>query len=225
MRPPFLRHNLVWLDPELELSPYALMPEQAAFARDWIAQGQPLVVARQPGPPTEAAPHIALGLTLPPPATRQRLSLSVPREAIRRHSGPLELSHALAHVPRWQEVIQRLLNDCQAAAVSPCVYGSLLWQTVSRNIYLTDASDLDVLFVCTEASDMNQLMDSLADYAGASPRVDGEILAPSGWAAAWREVAAAIQSGGSAKVLAKSSYAARLISLDEFSGQKALVWN
>lgn len=214
------RHNLVWLDPDLDVAPYTPVSEYVSFARDWIGQGLPLVVARQPRQPVAGAPHIALGLTLPPPATRQRISFYVPTEAIRRHSGPLELGRSLAHAPFWQELIQQLLVMCRAAGVTPCVYGSLLWQTVSRYCYLTDTSDLDVLFVCTEVSDIKLLVDSLAACEESRPRLDGEILAPSGWAAAWREVAAACKTGGSGKVLAKSSYEARLVSLEEFLGRK-----
>jgi phosphoribosyl-dephospho-CoA transferase len=214
------RHHLVWLDPDLDLRPYALFPECAAFASDWIAQGQPFVVSRQPKQSVEDPPHIALGLTLPPPATRKRMSLFVPTETILRHSGPLELSQALPHAPLWQGIIQQLLVVCSTAAVVPCVYGSLLWQSLSSHKYVTDTSDLDVLFVCTEVSDVHLLMGSLADFEGSEPRVDGEILAPSGWAAAWREVATAFKTRSTAKVLAKSSDEVRLVSLDEFFGQR-----
>jgi len=215
------RHNLVWLDSDLDLAPYTAVPEQASFAREWIALGLPLVVARQPKQQVTGAPHIALGLTMPPPATRQRVSLYVPTEAILRQSGPLELAQSLPHVPLWQEAIQRVLNICTAAGVTPCVYGSLMWQTVSRYNYLTDTSDIDILFICNESSDIKLLVDSLAAFAESCPRLDGEILAPSGWAAAWREVAAAGKDGGSSRILAKSSFGARLFSLDEFFEQKA----
>jgi len=214
------RHSLVWLDPDLELAPYTSVPEQASFAREWIALGQPLVVARQPQPPETGASHISLGLTLPPPATRRRMSLYVPTEAILRQSGPLELARSLPHAPLWQEAIQRVLNMCTEAGVTPYVYGSLLWQTVSRLSYVTDTSDLDVLMVCNESSDIKLLVDSLAAFAESTPRLDGEILAPSGWAAAWREVATACKAGDSSRVLAKSGYEARLVSLGEFFGLK-----
>jgi phosphoribosyl-dephospho-CoA transferase len=102
------------------------------------------------------------------------------------------------------------------AQVTPCLYGSLLWLTVSGCEYITDMSDLDVLFVCYESSNMKLLLDSLTLLDKSRPQVDGEILAPSGWASAWREVAAACTSGGQSRVLAKSGYEARLITLDEF---------
>jgi len=214
------RHNLVWLDPDLDPAPYTTAPGQASFVREWITLGQPLVVAQQPRQQVTGATHIALGLTLPPPATRRRISIYAPAEAILRQSGPLELTRALPHAPLWEEAIQRILFICKGAAVTPCVYGSLMWQTVSRYNYLTDSSDLDLLFVCTDSSDIKLLIESLALCEESTPRLDGEILVPSGWAAAWREVATAYNAGGSGRVLAKSGSQVRLVTLDEFLGQK-----
>jgi len=214
------RHNLAWLDPELDLAAYTPVSGHTPFVREWVAQGRPFVVARQPRQAVTGVSHVALGLTLPKPATRQRISLSVPTETILRLSGPLELSRSMAPAPHWQELICRIIDMCKTAEVTPCVYGSLLWQTVSSYDYITDTSDLDVLFVCNESSNMKLLLDSLASLGDSGPRLDGEILAPSGWAAAWREVATAYKAGGSSRVLAKSSYGARLFGLDEFLGRK-----
>ena len=214
------RHNLMWLDPELDAAPYTPISEHTDFVREWAAQGRPFVVARQPKQPVTGVSHVALGLTLPKPATRHRISLYVPTEAILRHSGPLELSQSIAPAPHWQELICRILDMCKMAEVTPCVYGSLLWQAVSGFDYITDKSDLDVLFVCNEFSNIKLLLESITSLDESMPRLDGEILAPSGWAAAWREVATAGTSGGTNIVLAKSGYEARLISLDEFLGGK-----
>ena len=122
----------------------------------------------------------------------------------------------MAPAPHWQMLISRILDICTTAHVTPCVYGSLMWQTVSNCDYITGTSDLDVLFVCNKSSNMNLLLDSLASLNESRPRLDGEILAPSGWAAAWRELATARTSAAPNSVLVKSGYEARLISLDDF---------
>lgn len=216
------RHGLVWLDPNLEVSPCTASPSHAAAVREWIAKGLPLVVARQPQQLEDSGTHIAVGLTLPPPAIRQRVSLVVPTAAILRLSGPLALAQAYDAVDSGcQELIQRVLVICEEANVMPHVYGSALWQTVSGSAYMTDSSDLDLLFVCHETSNMERLLHFLERCEGAKPRLDGELAAPSGWAAAWREVAAAGKTGGLGTVLAKSRYQVRLLRLDEFFGQKA----
>lgn len=210
------RHSLVWLYPGLEVSPCIADPAHAAAAREWIASGLPLVVARQPKQ-QDAGNQITVGLTLPPPATRKRVSLVVPTAAILRQSGPLALSQVLDTVGgRCQSLIQRVLDICEDANVTPYVYGSALWQTVSNRTYMTDTSDLDVLFVCTKTSNVHRLLERLVECEGSIPRLDGELVVPSGWAAAWREVAAAGKAGGPGTVLAKSTYEVRLLGLDEF---------
>ncbi len=214
------RHGLVWLDPGLDVSEFIADPAHAAAAKEWIERDLPLVLARQPEQ-QDAGTHITVGLTLPPPATRTRVSLVVPSTAILRQSGPLALAQAHDAVDgRCKELVQRVLDICEDANVAPCVYGSALWQTVSNRTYMTDTSDLDVLFVCNETSHTHRLLDALETCDGSKPRLDGELVAPSGWAAAWREVSAAGMAGGMGTVLAKSTYDVRLLRLEEFFGQK-----
>jgi phosphoribosyl-dephospho-CoA transferase len=173
-------------------------------------------VARQPEQ-QDAGTQIAVGLTLPPPATRKRVSLVVPSTAILRQSDPPALSQALDTVDcRYKELVQRVLDICEDANVTPYVYGSALWQTVSKRTYMTDTSDLDVLFVCNKISNVHLLLERLVEYEGSIPRLDGELVVPSGWAAAWREIAAAGKAGEPGTVLAKSTYEVRLIRLNEF---------
>ncbi len=214
------RHSLVWLDPDLDLASCITDLSHVAATRGWIANGLPLVVARQPQKLDGSVTHVAVGLTLPPPAIRQRVFLHVPIASILIQNDPLLLSQAYNSVERrCQELIQHIITICEQTNVSPCVYGSALWQTISGNEYMTESSDLDVLFVCNETSNMHLLFDLLQACERSKPRLDGELFAPSGWAAAWREVTSAVKTGGLGTVLAKSTYEVRLLPLDEFFGQ------
>lgn len=221
MKKALQRHGLAWLDPDLDVSSCAADPANASAVREWISEGLPLVVARQPWQRDANLAHVAVGLTLPPPAIRQRVSLVVSTEAILRQSGPMDLVQALSAVDGpCRELIQRILAICKDTKVTPYVYGSALWQTVSGRTYMTEASDLDVLFVCDESSDMRLLLNSLEACEGSVPRLDGEIVVPSGWAAAWREIAAAGKTAGPETVLVKSTYEVQLLRLSEFFGQE-----
>lgn len=218
---PLQRHSLVWLDPGMDVASCLTFAEHEAAVREWIAKGLPLVAARQPRQHDGRVTHHALGLTLPPPTTRQRVFLSVPADAVIRRSGPLSLEQARDAGDRHcRELIQQVVAVCQTARVSPYVYGSMMWQAVSGRRYMTEASDLDILFLCDGSSDTHWLINSLEYLEGSQPGLDGEILAPSGWAAAWREVAAAGKPGGLGTVLAKSNDEVGLLSLDAFWGRK-----
>ncbi|MBI2354231.1 MAG: malonate decarboxylase holo-[acyl-carrier-protein] synthase [Deltaproteobacteria bacterium] len=216
------RHDLVWLDPFVDLEIYADASDLGRFSRNWVGQSRPFVVTRQPKPSITGESRISLGLTLPPPLTRQRVTLHAPREAVIRHTAPLGLAEALPHAPpAWHDAIERILLFCQEAGATPYVYGSLSWQAVTGHGYLTENSDLDVLFVCDEGTDMQRLLGALSGFKDSTPRLDGEIVVPTGWGAAWREFAAAYRSGGAIKLLAKSRDEVRLLAADEFLGPMA----
>lgn len=217
--PPLQRHSLVWVDPRFNPASCLTVAEHVVAAREWIATGLPLVAARQP---RQRNPELfSLGLTLPPPSTRQRVALSVPAEALFRQSGPMALDRVLeTGEQRCRELIRQILAVCRSAKVTPHVYGSMMWQTVSGRPYMTESSDLDVLFCCDDSSDIHGLLDALEGFEESNPRLDGEILSASGWAAAWREVAAATKPGGLGTLLVKSDCEARLSSLDDFWGRK-----
>lgn len=216
------RHDLVWLDPFVDPEIFTDASDHGRFSLNWVGQCRPFVVARQPKPSITGESRITLGLTLPPPLTRHRITMYAPWKAVVRHTGPLGLAEALPHAPVWRDAIQRILLFCEEAGATPCVYGSLSWQAVTGHTYLTENSDLDVLFVCNEDTNIQRLLGALSGFKDTSPRLDGEILVPTGWAAAWREFEAAFLSGGAIKLLAKSRNEVRLVTVDEFLGPTAV---
>lgn len=216
----FHRHDLVWLDPDLELEQCLGDKNNMQLASHWVACGRPLVVARQPGEDGSSAGALSLGFTTPPPLTRKRVALAVPRGGVVRHSAPLTLAEALPHAPLWQEPLRRLAAVCSDHGAVAKVYGSLSWQAHTGCSYLTEKSDLDLLLVCGNQTRLLSLFAALDSFADTGPRLDGEVLSPTGWAAAWRELAAALHRAGST-VLAKSDYQTRLLTVDSFLGLPA----
>lgn len=210
------RHDLVWLDPGVDAGQFAANAEHAHCARDWVKRGRPLVVASQPDPATRQADQLILGFTLPSAPARKRIALCAPRAAIVRHSRPLSLVDAIGHAPRsWRAGMFSLQALCAQTGAVPRVYGSLSSQTFTGASYLDEASDLDVLLECSEATRLHELLAALETFPLQTPRIDGEILAPTGWAVAWRELAGAIRAGTPRQVLAKSDCETRLIPVDQ----------
>ena len=212
----FRRHDLVWLDPEIDAGLFA-STAQSEMARDWVTQGLPLVVARQSAPPCIDANQILLGFTLPSAPARTRVSLRADRAAIIRHSRPLSLSDAMQHAPQtWQPGMNLLLALFERTGTVARVYGSLSSQAFTGRHYLDAASDLDLLFECSDASKLAELLAGLQGFPLQAPRIDGEILAASGWAVAWRELASALLTDNPRQVLAKSDRESLLLTADEF---------
>ena len=212
----FHRHDLVWLDPKIDAGLFAATA-QSEMARDWVTQGLPLVVARQSAPLCIDANQILLGFTLPSAPARTRVSLRADRAAIIRHSRPLSLSDAMQHAPQtWQPGMNLLLALFESTGTVARVYGSLSSQAFTGRHYLDAASDLDLLLECSDASKLAELLAGLQGFPLQAPRIDGEILAASGWAVAWRELASALLTDNPRQVLAKSDRESLLLTVDEF---------
>lgn len=216
MKTVFQRHDLVWLDPDGDLDSYAVNPAHASQVREWITGNNPLVVARQLEFPTPGKPALWLGFTMAPPLTRQRVSLQVPLGVVTRHTGPLELSETLSHAPKWREMLHKLVKMCDDVGVQASVYGALAWQSLTGRSYLTDSSDVDLLFYCNEIGAARRLCDALSAFKEAGPRLDGEIITNSGWGTAWREFDNACHSDEDALLLAKSLCKVQLMSIADF---------
>jgi phosphoribosyl-dephospho-CoA transferase len=213
---PLRRHDLVWLDPASDAGAFAAV-EQAEHARSWVQQGRPLVVARQSDAQAKQDDQLNLGFTLPSAPARTRIALRAPRAAIIRHSRPLLLPDAIGHAPHgWRDGMSSLHELCTKAGTVARVYGSLSSQAYSGETYVDAASDLDLLLECGVDTKLEELLAALEKFPVQPLCIDGEILAPTGWAVAWRELAAALRAATPCKVLAKSDCDARLISVEQF---------
>lgn len=213
---PFRRHDLVWLDPAVDAGRFVAAAEHVDCTRNWVKQGRPLVVARQPEAVARQTDPLILGFTPHSTPTRKRIILRVSRAVIVRHSRPLLLLDAIDHAPRsWRAGIYSLHALCAKTGAVPRVYGSLSSQVFTGAGFLDAASDLDLLLECSEATQLHALLAALEAFPLQTPRIDGEILAPTGWAVAWRELAGAIRAATPRQVLAKSDCETRLIAVDQ----------
>ena len=182
------RHDLVYLQPDAVFATSCAEPGEASWlaARQWIADGRPLVAARQP-----VAGELLLGLSLPTRLQRKRLSLSVDREAIADIRPPLAIADCLSRLPTGQAVVlSRLAMQAAACSARLGVYGSLAWEALSGESYRHADSDIDLICDLEHVGQFAALLPALQQAAAALPcRLDGELRFPGGQAAAWREIA------------------------------------
>jgi phosphoribosyl-dephospho-CoA transferase len=213
----FRRHDLVWLDPELDAGLFA-EAEQSDLARDWASRALPLVVARQSASLAIQPHQIILGFTLPSAPMRTRVTLRTDRAAIIRHTRPLPLHDAIKHAPQtWLPGLNSLTALFARTGTVARVYGSLSSEAYSGKPYLDATSDIDLLLECTHDTKLRELLLEMESFPYGLPRIDGEILSASGWAVAWRELAAAMRVDAPRQVLAKSDTEACLIPIAEFT--------
>lgn len=183
------RHRLVYLDPARWSEILAAYPALQAIpiVADWVAAGRPLI-ARRPIC-DDAAGLVPLGLPLPPSLGKQRLAVTVPPEAILSDAPPPLLGDTARGAPiAWQETIAALI------ALDPDTrcFGSLAWAYLTGLPYLSETSDLDLVWHVSTAAAAARLVAALARIDAEAPvRLDGEIVTPAGLAVHWRELASA----------------------------------
>lgn len=188
------------------------MPESAReFASQWHQRGLPFVFARQHG----KADTLRLGLTRPGVGSRQRIELRVPRHALARSAPAPALADMVTHAPPdWQQDLLQLARALHSVDLNTRAYGSLVTQAVSGEPCLRQESDVDLLIECRGRAEALTALSILSDaHDWISLRLDGEIRLHGRWAVAWRELAAALASGGR-QVMAKCDYEVRLVDPD-----------
>ncbi len=198
--PALRRHGIVRLDPCLW--PSLLAVRNCPALTEWAREGRPTIVRRRQS--GDAADEVSLGVPLPPALGKARLALTAPAAAIVACDHPPSLHAAAAAAPRaWQAKIAALTD----AFPSIRCFGSLAWQHLTGLRYLTDRSDLDLLVECENAAAADAAAARLAAIERrGGPRLDGELIAPSGAAVQWRE-----WLGDGGEVLAKSLDGAALL--------------
>ncbi|WP_247636525.1 malonate decarboxylase holo-[acyl-carrier-protein] synthase [Methylobacterium sp. 37f] len=196
---PLARHDLLTVTPGAWSRVLAGRPDLAGIPHlaGWAERGWP-VIARRRGPGEDAG-LVAAGLPLPPALGKRRIGLALdPGSVTPRPS--LTLAEAGGAAPAaWHPTIAALVAHGAAHGCVPRVFGGLLWQALTGLPYLSDTSDLDLLWPVSldraflaHASLDRAFLDGLARIAGPAPmRLDGEICLPDGFAVNWRELHAA----------------------------------
>ncbi|MCA8406791.1 malonate decarboxylase holo-[acyl-carrier-protein] synthase [Burkholderia cenocepacia] len=213
---PLRRHTLVTLtaggwgaafarDPALESDP---------LVRAWAERGWPLIV-RRASPDEADAGRVPLGLPLPPSAGKRRIALNVAADALAT-VGPLPtLTDVLAAAPAaWRAPLRKLDALGARCGVQGRVFGSLAWQALTGEPYLSASSDLDLVFPLPVPVLLVPLLEGLAAIDARAPmRIDGELLRDDGAGVNWRELHARLP-----EVAVKSAIAVELMRADAFTG-------
>lgn len=210
----FSRHDLAWLTPRGWERASAGAPASARDAiANWGRAGWPAVVTRAhadlgPG-------RVALGIALPPlPAdgSKPRIALSCGAEDIDRTGPALALADAIDAAPSgWRKALTALDEEAADAGLALRVYGSLAFQALTGQAYVTARSDIDLLLHPATALGYRHALALLARHARMLP-LDGEIVFGGGRAVAWKELAGA--QHGQVRVLSKSLQGIALVTLD-----------
>lgn len=197
----YSRHDLVWLSAAgWDAALARAQPGERSIMLRWKREGWPVVVRRHEA--GTAPDTVSLGLALPPDATgfKHRIALKANSTDIERSAPALPLSDAAAAAPsHWRPALGAL----SASGIPLRAYGSLALQAITGHSYLTDSSDIDLLFHPRDRNMFDHGLALIGRHAAHLP-LDGEIVFPSGDAVAWKEWA------GAERVLVKHAGGVRL---------------
>jgi phosphoribosyl-dephospho-CoA transferase len=197
-RPEFSRHDLVWLSEQGWRAACAGMSEHCvAILQRWQREDWPAIVRRNDADVDDG--EICIGVALPPDAQGQKLRvpLKVPLAGVRVRREPLEVFDVLPAAPlHWQSALRRFADEIRACGLDVRIYGSLALQVLTRQTYVRDTSDIDILFRPLNRTQLDRGMALLARHAESLP-LDGEVLVGGDNAVAWKEwIQCGLQCGG-----------------------------
>ena len=198
------RHDLLRIRPDAWAAIYAALPEHVTsdILSRWAKNGYPLIIRRYF--PEEISDSIPAGVPMPPHLGKQRIAVLFTAEEVAGRVAPVSLRTARDVAPlTWANTISALLDLGERYGGGPHVTGSLLWQRLTNLPYLTEVSDLDLVW--SSSAVCRRFLEELAEIDRHSPmRLDGELVLTDGGAVNWRELHACLAGGGERTVLIKS---------------------
>jgi phosphoribosyl-dephospho-CoA transferase len=203
-----VRHDLVWLDPA-QLGALEVEPLHLQAVAQWIGADLPAVATRRGQGGLDGAAW--LGIPLPPSRGKLRIPLRAPARAVARARPPLRLAEAVASAPAARRgALEALDAEAQGLGILLRVHGSLAWQHLTGEPYMTASSDLDLLLEAGSRWRLGAALRMLQLWERRTGLIaDAEIRLPAG-GVAWRELVS-----GAAQVLVKQEAGVTLLARHE----------
>ena len=208
------RHDLLRIRPDAWKAIFATLPEHVRVdvLSTWAENAYPLIVRRYF--PAESHDSVPVGVPLPPYLGKQRIAILLAPEDVAGRVAPVFLRTARDLAPpAWVDMVSVLLNLGKRYGAEPRIVGSLLWEQLTSLPYLTEVSDLDLLW--PPSAVCRPFLDELAAIDRCSPvRLDGELDLSDGSAVNWRELHGCFEGVGEKTVLVKSMTGIQIQSVD-----------
>lgn len=186
---PWQRHQLVRLSHRGWQSALTSCADtlDAEALSEWARKDWPVIVRRaRPDEPT----GIPLGAPLPPAKGKRRLAFTAsPSEVDDTPTLPSLRDVSVTAPAAWLPSLRALEDLADRYAINARVYGSLAWQHLTGETYLSSTSDLDIAWPFPARQHLASFLDDLASVEAFSPmRIDGELLRADGAGVQWREL-------------------------------------
>lgn len=160
----------------------------------WAKRGYPVIV-RRPTMHELSSPHATGGvpaaICFPPRHDPRRIGFFVPASSIERVVAPPLLIEVMKAAPRtWWAAMDDIIRRSEALGLTPRLFGSLMWQYCTGQVYVTPRSDLDLLWRLSPGDEAKAFaLGAILEDIESRYRIplDGEIVFPENRAVNWRE--------------------------------------
>jgi phosphoribosyl-dephospho-CoA transferase len=200
------RHTFIQVDAEaLERhGPSAPDRQTTEFVQIWFVEHRPAICTGSHADLPSGC--VAAGIAMPPAQGKRRIALSLPRSAIVAHLPPPPLGEVAKTCTLHRGALLELVRRAESARLQFSVFGSFAWQHLTGLRYVTESSDLDVLWWPRHVHELHTGVDLLARWESEfGLRADGEAVLPNEDAVSWREWAKSCDT-----LLLKNAVGARL---------------
>jgi phosphoribosyl-dephospho-CoA transferase len=201
------RHTFICVDADAlsRHGPWAPDPATAEFVLAWFSEQRPAICTRSDGRLPRGL--IAAGIATLPAQGKKRIAFTLPRSAVMARVAPPTLREVAVTCTLHRSALAELARRAEAADLQLSVFGSFAWQHFTGLNYVTERSDLDVLWRPRHAHELQAGIDLLARWESEfGLRADGEAVFPNEDAVCWREWAMSSDT-----LLVKNAAGARLL--------------
>lgn len=181
------RHQLVYLDEEYLYKDEVCEEKYKKLFYSWLKSSHPFIVAKQEDKKSE---KIRLGFLLPLENGKHRVSLLIDKKAVSKSLLPLKLSSIVSSLDsKWQKPLLELIYSFEDLKIDLHVFGSSMWQYYVKKRYMSESSDIDLLWTCFCPDKLNAALFILKHWRERySLKIDGEVEFKKGLSCSWQEL-------------------------------------
>ncbi|MGB7401361.1 MAG: malonate decarboxylase holo-[acyl-carrier-protein] synthase [Arcobacter sp.] len=183
------RHDLVWLDENYCKSNEFLISSfsDKSIILNWINKNNPFIVTRQLDNNDN---NTNLAFLLPLEEGKKRVGVIVNTNSISKKTSPVTLSQVLSKIEKkWQVPLKELVDLFLYLGVELFVFGSSMWESIIGQKYMTENSDVDLLWKPKTFFELEKGLEYLKEWMNKySLKIDGEVELPCESACSWKEL-------------------------------------
>lgn len=181
------RHDLLYLDYDSCKAQVCCLSTEKDLVMNWIQKGNPFIITKQFSNDSEKT---NVGFMLGLEENKKRVNFSIYTEAIKKITELSKLKDLLSILDgHWQKSLSALIDSFDNLALDIYVFGSVMWQYITKQQYIHPKSDIDLLWKPKTREELDQGLSILKVWMKKySLKIDGEVILPCKNACSWKEL-------------------------------------